>query len=119
MLCGSGELGKEVVIELERYGVEAIACDAYENAPAMQVEAIATDTLAEIEKEGLEQPDTQLRLFGKPRVAGKRRMAVGLARGTDVENARVKARGFAGSIEVSLRALPTLLSCQKVYRKGA
>lgn len=84
MLCGSGELGKEVVIELQRYGVEVIACDAYENAPAMQVadrchvfsmldgaelrrvielekpdlvvpevEAIATDTLAAIESEGL------------------------------------------------------------------
>lgn len=37
MLCGSGELGKEVVIELQRYGVEVIAVDAYENAPAMQV----------------------------------------------------------------------------------
>jgi len=84
MLCGSGELGKEVVIELQRYGVEVIAVDAYENAPAMQVadrahvvpmldgerlravielerpdlvvpevEAIATDTLAAIESEGL------------------------------------------------------------------
>jgi phosphoribosylglycinamide formyltransferase 2 len=84
MLCGSGELGKEVVIELQRYGVEVIACDSYSNAPAMQVadysevlsmldgerlrevikkhrphfvvpevEAIATDTLAEIEAEGL------------------------------------------------------------------
>lgn len=84
MLCGSGELGKEVVIELQRYGVEVIACDSYENAPAMQVadhaevfsmldgkrlreavekhrphfvvpevEAIATNTLAEIEDEGL------------------------------------------------------------------
>lgn len=37
MLCGSGELGKEVVIELQRLGVEVIAVDAYENAPAMQV----------------------------------------------------------------------------------
>ncbi|MBK1878251.1 formate-dependent phosphoribosylglycinamide formyltransferase [Pelagicoccus mobilis] len=84
LLCGSGELGKEVVIELQRYGVEVIALDAYENAPAMQVadrshvvsmldgdalrkvieaekpdlvvpevEAIATDTLAALEKEGL------------------------------------------------------------------
>lgn len=84
MLCGSGELGKEVVIELQRFGVEVIACDSYPNAPAMQVadhaevfsmldgarlrqaiekhrphlvvpevEAIATDTLAEIEAEGL------------------------------------------------------------------
>ncbi|MCH7225770.1 formate-dependent phosphoribosylglycinamide formyltransferase [Haloferula sp. A504] len=84
MLCGSGELGKEVVIELQRYGVEVIACDAYPNAPAMQVadrahvfsmldgaelrrvielekphlivpevEAIATDVLAAIEEEGL------------------------------------------------------------------
>jgi len=37
LLCGSGELGKEVVIELKRLGVEVIACDSYENAPAMQV----------------------------------------------------------------------------------
>lgn len=83
MLCGSGELGKEVAIELQRLGVEVIAVDRYENAPAMQVahrshvinmldglalrqvielekpdlivpeiEAIATDTLAELEDEG-------------------------------------------------------------------
>ena len=37
MLCGAGELGKEVVIELQRLGVEVIAVDRYENAPAMQV----------------------------------------------------------------------------------
>ncbi|MDC0369505.1 formate-dependent phosphoribosylglycinamide formyltransferase [Opitutales bacterium] len=83
LLCGSGELGKEVVIELQRYGVEVIALDAYKNAPAMQVadrshvvsmldgpalraiieqeqpdlvvpevEAIATDVLAELEASG-------------------------------------------------------------------
>ena len=82
-MCGSGELGKEVVIELQRYGVEVIAVDRYANAPAMQVahrshvitmldgaalreviekeqpdlivpeiEAIATDTLVELESEG-------------------------------------------------------------------
>jgi len=37
LLCGSGELGKEVALELQRYGVEVIALDRYENAPAMQV----------------------------------------------------------------------------------
>lgn len=37
MLCGSGELGKEVAIELQRLGVEVIAVDSYANAPAMQV----------------------------------------------------------------------------------
>jgi phosphoribosylglycinamide formyltransferase 2 len=37
LLCGSGELGKEVVIALQRLGVEVIACDRYANAPAMQV----------------------------------------------------------------------------------
>ena len=83
VLCGSGELGKEVAIELQRYGVEVVALDRYANAPAMQVahrsyvlsmldgaqlraviekekpdyiipeiEAIATDTLLELEKEG-------------------------------------------------------------------
>lgn len=37
MLLGSGELGKEVAIELMRLGVEVVACDKYDNAPAMQV----------------------------------------------------------------------------------
>src|SRR5476649_1594184 len=83
LLCGCGELGKEVVIELQRLGIEVIAVDRYANAPAMQVahrshvasmldgealrrlveaekphyivpeiEAIATDTLVELEAEG-------------------------------------------------------------------
>jgi hypothetical protein len=37
LLCGAGELGKEVVIALQRLGIEVIACDRYANAPAMQV----------------------------------------------------------------------------------
>ena len=37
MMLGAGELGKEVVIELQRLGVEVIAVDRYENAPAQQV----------------------------------------------------------------------------------
>lgn len=83
LLCGSGELGKEVAIELQRYGVEVVALDRYPDAPAMQVahrsyvvsmldgarlreiverekpdyiipeiEAVATDVLLELEKEG-------------------------------------------------------------------
>jgi len=83
LMLGSGELGKEVVIELQRLGVEVIAVDRYDNAPAMQVahrsysvsmldgqalrriiesekpdfivpeiEAIATETLIDLEKEG-------------------------------------------------------------------
>lgn len=84
LLLGSGELGKEVVIELQRLGCEVIACDRYDDAPAMQVahrrhvfsmldgaelrrvielekphlvvpeiEAIATETLLELEREGV------------------------------------------------------------------
>ena len=84
LLLGSGELGKEVAIELQRFGIEVIAADRYPNAPAMQVahaahvldmldgnalralvaevkpdliipeiEAIATDTLAALEQEGV------------------------------------------------------------------
>lgn len=83
LLLGSGELGKEVAIELQRMGVEVVACDRYQHAPAMQVahrghtlsmldgealravieaerpdhiipevEAIATDELVKLEKEG-------------------------------------------------------------------
>lgn len=91
MLLGSGELGKEVAIELQRLGVEVIAVDRYANAPAMQVahrshvismldgaalralveqekphfiipeiEAIATETLLELEKEGFNVVPTAL-----------------------------------------------------------
>jgi phosphoribosylglycinamide formyltransferase 2 len=83
LMLGSGELGKEVVLELQRFGCEVIAVDRYPNAPAMQVahrshvinmldgvalralieqerpqlivpeiEAIATQTLIEVEREG-------------------------------------------------------------------
>jgi len=83
LLCGAGELGKEVAIEFQRLGCEVIALDRYDNAPAMQVadrsytlsmldgdalekiiknekpdyiipeiEAIATETLAELEQQG-------------------------------------------------------------------
>ena len=48
LLCGSGELGKEVVIELQRYGVEVIAVDAYANAPAMQVADRAQEEGADV-----------------------------------------------------------------------
>lgn len=59
VLCGSGELGKEIAIELERYGVNVVAVDKYANAPAMQVaqsshvlSMLDGDALAEmIEKE--------------------------------------------------------------------
>ena len=84
LLLGSGELGKEIAISLQRYGVEVIAVDRYKNAPAQhiaqrsyvidmtdadavkqlissekpdliipEIEAIATDALAEIEAEGV------------------------------------------------------------------
>ncbi len=50
----------------------------------------------------LAEPDTQLRLFGKPTVSGQRRMAVTLARDTDVETARAKARRAAEAMEIRL-----------------
>lgn len=52
LLCGSGELGKEVAIELQRYGVEVIALDRYDNAPAMQV-ADRSYTLSMLDGEAL------------------------------------------------------------------
>lgn len=51
----------------------------------------------------LAEPDTQLRLFGKPRVEGHRRVAVTLARDTDVDAARAKARRAAAALQVTLR----------------
>ena len=49
----------------------------------------------------LAEPDTQLRLFGKPEVVGKRRMGVALALGKDVETARAKARRVADAVKVT------------------
>ena len=51
----------------------------------------------------LEEPDTALRLFGKPRVEGQRRVGVTLARGEDVDVARSKARAAAAAITIELK----------------
>jgi phosphoribosylglycinamide formyltransferase 2 len=69
MFLGSGELGKEVVIELQRLGVEVIACDRYAHAPAMQVahkahvldmtDAAAVRALVEAEKPDLIVPEIE------------------------------------------------------------
>lgn len=106
LLCGSGELGKEVAIELQRYGVQVVAVDRYENAPAMQVansfhvipmldgralreiieqenpdfiipevEAIATDVLVELEKEGYNVIPTAKAAFLTMNREGIRRLA--------------------------------------------
>ena len=54
ILCGSGELGKEVAIELKRLGVEVIALDSYKNAPAMQV-ADRSYVLSMLDQDALRQ----------------------------------------------------------------
>lgn len=106
LLCGSGELGKEVAIELQRLGIQVVAVDRYENAPAMQVahksyvismldgqklreiiyaekpdyiipevEAIATPTLVELEKEGFNVIPTARATFLTMNREGIRRLA--------------------------------------------
>jgi phosphoribosylglycinamide formyltransferase 2 len=50
----------------------------------------------------LTEPDTALRVFGKPEVRGHRRVAVALARADGIEAARAKARRVAGAITVTL-----------------
>lgn len=52
--------------------------------------------------DALREPDTELRLFGKPEVRGKRRLGVALARGDSIDEARDKARRAAGSIVIGL-----------------
>ena len=54
MLLGSGELGKEVIIELQRFGCEVIAVDRYENAPGMQV-AHRSHVINMLDRESLEK----------------------------------------------------------------
>jgi phosphoribosylglycinamide formyltransferase 2 len=50
--------------------------------------------------EALAEPDTMLRLFGKPEIVGKRRMGVGLALGKDIEEARAKARRVTAAVKL-------------------
>ena len=52
--------------------------------------------------DALEEPDTMLRLFGKPEVRGHRRMAVTLARDADIDSARAKARRAASRLSIEL-----------------
>ena len=52
--------------------------------------------------EALAEPDTMLRLFGKPEVSGHRRMGVALARDSSIETARQKARRASAAISVEL-----------------
>ena len=52
VLCGSGELGKEVALELQRYGVEVVALDKYANAPAMHI-AHSSHVLSMLDGEAL------------------------------------------------------------------
>ena len=54
-------------------------------------------------EDALAQPQTGLRLFGKPRVAGKRRVGVALARAADVESARARARAVAAALSLELQ----------------
>jgi phosphoribosylglycinamide formyltransferase 2 len=54
----------------------------------------------EIEEAALAEPDTSLRLFGKPQLRGARRLGVGLARGDTLEQARAKAARVAQSVRV-------------------
>jgi phosphoribosylglycinamide formyltransferase 2 len=50
----------------------------------------------------LRDPDTALRLFGKPRVEGHRRVGVTLARGASIDDARARARDAAAAITIRL-----------------
>jgi phosphoribosylglycinamide formyltransferase 2 len=50
----------------------------------------------------LQEPDTMLRLFGKPEIRGHRRMGVALARAGSIDAARAKARRAAAAVNVKL-----------------
>ncbi|MDN3701582.1 formate-dependent phosphoribosylglycinamide formyltransferase [Vibrio artabrorum] len=75
LLLGSGELGKEVAIECQRLGLEVIACDRYEDAPAMQVahrshvfdmlDADALEAIIELEKPDYVVPEIEAIATGK------------------------------------------------------
>ena len=133
LLCGSGELGKEVAIELQRYGVQVVAVDRYENAPAMQVansfhvipmldgralreiieqenpdfiipevEAIATDVLVELEKEGYNVIPTAKAAFLTMNREGIRRLA---AETLGLPTSRYKFASDRAEFDVAVREI--------------
>ena len=155
MLLGSGELGKEVIISLQRFGVEVIAVDRYANAPGHQVahrahvidmtdanslnelirnekphiivpeiEAIATDVLAEIEAEGIAEiipkaRATQLTMNRE----GIRRLA---AEQLELATSRFAFAETLNELKVAidggigfLIAAGAALGIRKLYNKGA
>lgn len=133
LMLGAGELGKEVVIALQRLGVEVVAVDRYPNAPAMQVahrahafsmldgqalrriiesekpdfivpeiEAIATDTLVELEAEGYTVIPTARAAKLTMNREGIRRLAA------EELGLRTSAYRFAESFEQYLAAIAAL-----------
>ena len=75
--------------------------------PAASCAILGTGHGSDIRYRGWQQamavPGTDLRIFGKPSVAGKRRLAVALARGENIEQARAKARAAAACLEIDIR----------------
>lgn len=133
ILCGSGELGKEVAIEFQRYGVEVIALDRYADAPAMQVahrsyvlsmldgaalraiiekekpdyivpevEAIATQTLLELEQEGYTVVPTAKAAFLTMNREGIRRLAA------ETLGLKTSKYGFADDYESFISQVETI-----------
>ncbi len=77
-----------------------------QNGPSASAVILPEGDSAEVAYSGLEvalaQPDTQLRLFGKPELKGRRRMGVALAKGASLDEARSKARKVADSVKVDI-----------------
>ena len=100
LLLGSGELGKEFVIAAMRAGQYVIACDRYDNAPAMQV-AIDRSLLDYNFVDALKEDRTRIRIFGKPEAHKGRRMGVVLCYGEvgdDTNALRDKAKRLAKTV---------------------
>lgn len=78
-----------------------------QNGPSASAVILPEGESANVSYSGLEkaltQPDTQLRLFGKPELGGRRRMGVALAQGETIEQAREKARAAAAAVKVELK----------------
>lgn len=80
---------------------EVIAATAPSASCAMLAQGHGVPVFANVEA-ALAAPGSALRLFGKPRVEGQRRVGVTLARGADIEQARARAREAAAAIQIRL-----------------
>lgn len=90
------------ILEIQKQPIPVIRQRGPSASAVILVDGHSTQTQFGQLSQALAEPDTDLRLFGKPEVAGKRRMGVALARDLNTHQARAKALRSATAVKITL-----------------